>query len=238
MELYKVTHKVYFNERVKQVLFRGKETYPLYVQVIYNRSNIIFKSYYFDVFAQPKYDYLGLTIPQIEALEKQIFDFVFNLLTDKNAAGFDLPDFSRAYKMFSADIMDSLDDPFKSFLTDFFRQEGLEGHSMMVEQSTGDVSVIQLLDEFKETLQPALYQRILEKAIDKAPPYIPLAAYIRQQNPDGPFFLPVYQWADLNYQSAFEGYMDLEYQRYDMGKVLKIIKARLFPQGYGFTPYP
>jgi hypothetical protein len=52
---YKVTYKTYFNERLKKSQFHTRLMHPLYVQVIFDRIPIIFKSYYFDLFSKPKY---------------------------------------------------------------------------------------------------------------------------------------------------------------------------------------
>ena len=56
-----ISYKVYSNERLKKVLFYGKEIYPLYIQVIYDRKPIYFKSYFFDLLSQEKYvlHYIG-----------------------------------------------------------------------------------------------------------------------------------------------------------------------------------
>ena len=39
-EFYNVSYKTYLNERVKPVRFRGRETFPLYIQITYDRKTI------------------------------------------------------------------------------------------------------------------------------------------------------------------------------------------------------
>lgn len=58
----KISFKTYLNDRLKQVDFHGQLTFPLYVQVTYERKPIYFKSYYFELFSKPRY---LLTIPGV-----------------------------------------------------------------------------------------------------------------------------------------------------------------------------
>src|SRR5260221_10619501 len=106
---YKVSYKTYLNDRLKQVPFHGKLTHPLYVQVTYDRKTIFFKSYYFDLFAQPKYDFLQMPLFQVDELESSVAEFLIKWDVEK----FSLDHFSHRYKMFSKDLLDSFDGPFK-----------------------------------------------------------------------------------------------------------------------------
>src|SRR5258708_35403667 len=76
-EFYDISYKTYFNTRIKDVVFQGEETWPLYVQVTYDRETIFFKSYYFDLFSQPKYDFLKMPMIQVDALERRGPEFFF-----------------------------------------------------------------------------------------------------------------------------------------------------------------
>src|ERR1700761_7324669 len=85
-EFYSVSYKTYYNERLKTRQLNGREVYPLYIQITYDRKTIFFKSNFFDLFARPKYDFLHTTLAQIEELENRVID----TLIERDAEKFDL----------------------------------------------------------------------------------------------------------------------------------------------------
>lgn len=228
-EYYKVSRKTYKNERVKPVLFQGAETYPLYVQLTFDRKTTFFKSYYFEVFAQPQYNYLGNTLPQIEGLESRAIDFV----TDKYSEQFDLELFPTWYKKFNKDVLDGLDVPFKEWLVAFFQREKVRGFAKLLRRGLTEVCALELLDDFKTSLTRDLYERLMTEAAREAPPYIPLAAYIKYLQPAGPVCLPVHDWIQHEYQVDVEEYMYNEFHAYSFGRVTRSVKNLVYPQGLG-----
>jgi hypothetical protein len=227
-EFYKVSYKTYFNERVKPVQFRRRDTYPLYVQITYDRKSTSLKSYYFDVFSQPKYDYIGMTIDQMDALESRVIDFV----TAKYSDRFTLADFPAWYKVFNKCVLDSLETPFKEWLIGYFEAEKVAGYAALLRQGMQEVSALELLDEFKTALAPDLYERLITKAAAEGPPYIPLAAYVRDRQPKGPFCLPLHDWIQHERQVDAEDFIYHQYRDYQMAKILKTIRLLLHPHGY------
>jgi hypothetical protein len=228
-EFYKVTYSTYANERIKPVLFQGRSTYPLYVQVTYDRKNQIFKSYYFDLYVQPKYDYLRTTIDQIDELESRAISFVTARFSDK----FDLIRFPSWYKMFNKDVLDALDTPFKEWLITYFQKEKVNSYVTLLRQGIGEVCALELLDEYKMALAPDLYERLITTAIKEAPPYIPLATYIRHQLPKGPFCLPLHEWIQEDKQDEIDDFMQDrdDCWGYDLLKMIRTIKQLVYPQG-------
>jgi hypothetical protein len=227
-EYYNVSYKTYFNERVKPVRFRRRETFPLYVQITYDRKTTSLKSYYFDIFSQPKYDYTGMTIDQMDALENRVIDFV----TAKYSDRFTLADFPTWYKVFNKDVLDSLETPFKEWLIGYFETEKVAGYATLLRQGMQEVCALELLDEFKSALAPELYERLLSRAITEAPPYIPLSSYVRDRQPKGPFCLPLHDWIQHERQVDAEDYIYNEYHDYQMAKIFKTIRLLLHPQGF------
>lgn len=227
-EYYDVTYKTYFNDRIKPVVFQGKETYPLYVQVTYDRKTTFFKSYYFDVFAQPKYDFLKTTISQMVEMESGALDFIIARNTDR----FSLDHLSRQYKIVSRDLLDSFDGPFKIWLATYFREEGLPGLAAMMEHVLEEVPAIQLWDDFKKVLDPVVFDRMEEKAAQYGPPYIPLAAYIRNKLPKGPFCLPVHEWVNEDKRIEIEEFIDDTFWLVDMDQIVRTTKLLLYPDGF------
>lgn len=227
-EFYQVTYKTYFNERVKPVRFRGRETYPLYIQMTYDRKTTAFKSYYFNVFAQPKYDYAGVTIDQMEMLESGAIDYV----TARYSGKFTLADFPTWYHMFNKCVLDSLETPFKEWLVAYFEAEKVGGYAALLREGMQEVCALELLDDFKLALAPDLHDKLLSKAAAEAPPYIPLAAYIRDRQPKGPFCLPLFDWVREERQIDAEDFIYHQYRDYQMAKILKTIRLLLHPHGF------
>src|SRR5450756_1075117 len=116
-EFYDISYKTYFNTRIKEVLFQGVETWPLYVQMTYDRKSIFFKSYYFDLFSQPKYDFLRMPLSQVEELERQVLDFI--IAGEGNH--FNLTVASVKYKRYCQDLLGLCEPEFTSWLVSYFK---------------------------------------------------------------------------------------------------------------------
>ena len=201
-EFYDVSYKTYHNERLKPVLFRGVKTYPLYVQVTYDRRSIFFKSYYFELFAQPKYDFLETSIQDINELESRVIEYIIN----RRPEWFDLDELIRAYKKESRDILDHFDGSFKVWLGDFLREKDLPGLAAQMESNPGLVAGIRLWDDLKAVLKPEVYKRMEERVFQYDSPYIPLAWYMREKFPDRPFCLSWFEW--IEEQGEVEIFLD------------------------------
>lgn len=217
-EFYDVSYKTYHNERLKPVLFRGVETYPLYVQVIYDRRAVFFKSYYFELFAQPKYSFLKTSIQDINELESRVIEYIINRRPER----FYLDDLVRNYKIESRDLLDSFDGSFKVWLGDFLREEGLAGLAVQMESNPEFVSGIRLWDDLKVVLKPELFERMEERVFDYDTPYIPLAWYVREKFPDGPFCLSLFEWTEK--QVEIEIFLDSIRWSNDFEKVIWAIR--------------
>ncbi|MEJ7671695.1 MAG: hypothetical protein WKF59_03070 [Chitinophagaceae bacterium] len=76
--------------------------YPLYIQVVFDRVPFTFKSYYFDLFAKPKYEtnVAGkLVIPDIKEIiikEATLIEFII----EKHRQSFSLDIFKKEYSFF------------------------------------------------------------------------------------------------------------------------------------------
>lgn len=74
------------NDRLKQVDFHGQSTYPLFVQVTYDRKPIYFKSYYFELFSKPRHlltvTSVGTKAPKLDEIIKRE-NAVINFIIDK-----------------------------------------------------------------------------------------------------------------------------------------------------------
>ena len=225
-EFYDVSYKTYHNERIKPVMFGGVETHPLYVQVIYDRKSVFFKSYYFELFSQPKYAFLGTSIQQINELESRVIEYIINTRSER----FYLNDMIPHYKKESRDLLDSFDGSFKIWLGDFLRGEGLPGLAAQMESNPELVAGIRLWDDLKSGLKPEVYERMEDRVFEYDTPYIPLAWYIREKFPDGPFCLPAFEWIDE--QAEIEIFLDSIRWGNGFEKVIRAIWHLSRPKGY------
>ena len=202
-EYYDVSYKTYFNERLKPVRFRGKESYPLYIQVTYDRKTTSFKSYYFELFSRPKYAFLDITMDQIEQLESGVLDYVINRFSDE----FSTDKIATRYKIFSQDVLDYMDVPFKKFLGEYFTKKEYPGIGELLQLASEDVCSIRIWDDLKKIIEPRALE-YLEYAAVQEGTYLSLAIYIRHAAPKGPFCLPLHLWDDETTQERIENYLD------------------------------
>jgi hypothetical protein len=164
----------------------------------------------------------------MDELESRVIDY----LTDRYSAEFSLHSFPSWYQMFNKDVLDSLENPFKEWLIAYFEREKVPGYAALLRHGMQEVSALELLDEFKISLAPDLYARLMAAAATDAPPYIPIAAYIRHRQPKGPFCLPLHEWIQPERQVQAEDYLYKEFYPYDMGRIIKAIKHLLYPRGF------
>jgi hypothetical protein len=226
-EHYNVSFKTYFNDRIKPTVFRGKESYPLYVQVIFDREAYFFKSYYFELFSRPKYDFLRTTFSQIHELESGMIDFFITMYSDR----FGLHLLRRNYKMASQDVLDSFEGPFKTWLAAYLDGKGFPGLSALLEYSTDEVCAIRVWDDLKKILDPEIFKEMEEMAMH-AGPYMPLATYVRHVSPQGPFCLPVYEWSIQENRMAIENFIDERFWGVDFGLITRQVRLLLLPRSF------
>lgn len=222
-KVYKVTYKPYFNERIKPVKFHKEDMHPLYVQVTFDRKSIFFKSYYFDLFTQSKYAELETSIEQIIEQEGRLIEYIIN----KNTDNFTLDLFSQEYKYYCTDLLDRMDEPFKDYLVNFFMDEGIPKFAGIVRAIIDSLSSIQIVDIFKDGLKPELAAKMIEHAVYYAPPYIPLAAFVRQIHPTGLLSFPIFEWRQPQIPAALDDFLDKSYPEYNKMDVKKDIEKWL-----------
>jgi hypothetical protein len=94
-----ISYKVYPNDRLKKVFFHGKEMHPLYIQVIYNRRPIYFKSYFFDLLSKEKYalHYIGGKKPPAEKEVIAKEENVLRFLIERQNKNFSLETLQKDY---------------------------------------------------------------------------------------------------------------------------------------------
>ena len=218
---YKVSFKTYQNDRLNKVNFQGKEIYPLYIQISFDRKTIYFKSYYFDLLANPQYvirHFTGNKVPNInEVIAKE--EKLINYIVDKHSDSFSLDLFKEWYTRYSKDLLSMMEQGFKDYLYFFFNDEGFNLLARMVKDIGQNESGFTILEGIRNALKPALAARLLKNAAYYAPPYLPLVALAQKS---GDRYLPtlsVFEWQNPEVQNSLDTMFQKEFTSYEGNKV-------------------
>ena len=206
---YKVSYKTYFNDRLKKVYFHGEYTYPLYVQLTFDRKTIFFKSYYFELFSKPRY-FLSVagvsgapSIEEITKLENEVIDFI----VDKYADSFSLDLFKKEYAYYCTDLCDITEEGFLDYLYTFFQDKGMSTFAVVVREGGRYRRVYEMLRDMKMAFTQKLYEEMIENSFYYAPPYYPLYSFMQERKKWPMLSLSVMEWESGNIQVPFEEYV-------------------------------
>ena len=226
-KVYTISYKTYFNERLKPVPFHGKEMHPLYIQVIFDRKPIYFKSYFFDLLAKEKYN-KGLRTPKTEDIiqkEERLLEF----LSGRQKDGFSLGQFKTDYQYYSRDLLDLMDKGFKDYMITFFFDEGKPELSLLVKGSRDLITSDGLMDAFKESLKPTLYNKLVEHAAYYAPPYLPLYEFAKERIKETFVTFSIFEWLEPGLENKLVDFIKNSYLQYfipDVKRHINQIKDR------------
>jgi hypothetical protein len=226
---YKVSYRVYYNERLKETHFHGKMTHPLYVQVTFDRQPIYFKSYYFDLFSKSRYVIFmdgkmhGPKLTDIIEIETQLLEFVI----DKNLPEFSLDIFKIDYAYYSKDLCDIMEEKFLEYLFIFFQDEGMADLATTVQQGAKLRIVYNVVRDMKKALNPTLYKKLIENSFYHAPPYLPLFGFMQQTKRWPMLSLSVMEWEKAGTKEAFQTYVQQQYRDQDWAEVVGAVEIWL-----------
>jgi hypothetical protein len=207
---YKVTYKTYFNDRLKKVIFHGVHTYPLYVQVTFDRKTLVFKSYYFDLFSMPRYVILmngnmhGPSSSEIIKKETELLDFVI----DKNLANCSLEKLKADYTFYCKDLCNEMEAGFIDYLFVFFKDKGMPAFAATIKEGSRFKVAYDIINDLKIALKPALYNEVIENSFHYAPPYLPVYGFMNEIKRWPMFCLSVMEWQDLRIKEKFKAYVN------------------------------
>lgn len=212
--MYKITYKTYLNERLKQTDFHGQLTYPLYVQVTFERKTIFFKSYYFELFSKPRYFLIvpgaGSKGPSMEqVIEKE--NEVINFILDKFKDDFSLEKFKTAYAYYSKDLCDITERGFVDYLYTFFWDKGSPHIGDLIKWGGNHVVAYDLVRDFKRTFNRSLYDELVENSFYYAPPYLPVYGYMQQTKRWPMLCLTMMEWDSAETKADFKTYVEKYY---------------------------
>jgi hypothetical protein len=223
---YKVSFKIYQNDRLKPVLFHGKQINPLYIQLTFDRQPIYFKSYYFDLLSKPQYAARHFTgnkypaIKEVEAKEEKLINFIIEKYSDD----FSLQLFKEKYTYYSRDLLSMMEGDFKDYLFTFFNDEGDNLLASMISLIGVYESGFRIVEGLKRPLKPALYEKMINNAAYYAPPYLPLMTLAHKKGEGWLTTLSVYEWEADETLETFDKLMSTSYPEYDKAKAMNYIQ--------------
>ena len=218
-----ISYKVYPNERLKPVPFHNSEVYPLYVQVIYDRKPVYFKSYFFDLLSQEKYLISGEKDihPSMEDIIRKEERLLEHLAQEEQ---FNLDDLKKNYALQGLDLLNKMDDGFKDYMLVFFADEGQPNLGRIVLGARSMITSEGLIKAFKGSLKPALYNKLIEHAAYYAPPYLPLEAFAHDRSGDRFTTVSIFEWEDLTFQAGFKDFLLKKYPDYTYKEVERQVR--------------
>jgi len=222
---YKVTHKVYYNDRLNKVLFHGKSTYPLYIQVTFDRKTTFFKSNFFELLSKPKYGIqhlgkiYGPDLKDVIAKEEALIEFV----VDKNLKNFSLEVFRKEYEFYSRDLLDEMEDGFRNYLYTFFHDEGMPWLAESLKVGSKLITPYDVVYDMKIALKPSMHEKMIENSFHYGPPYYVLYEFSKKFYKSPPFMLPLYEWAKLDIKEQFVDFMNKFYPDVNVFDITKKI---------------
>lgn len=223
---YKVTYKTYHNPRLKEIMFHTKKMRPLYVQVIFDRIPIIFKSYYYDLFSKSKYAIRisgRVHTPDIKEIIKKE-ETLIEFIVDKNLQNFSLDLFKKEYAFYCRDLLDIMEESFLDYLFNFLHDEGLPYLADTINKGAQDCKMYDLLRDFKKALNPTLYKKLIENSYHYAPPYLPLYAFAQKPQSTPFTMLSMMEWEQPETKENFVAFFKNHSPEYDLEIALNNIR--------------
>ncbi|MEO7046861.1 MAG: hypothetical protein ABI091_16280 [Ferruginibacter sp.] len=223
---YKVTYKVFSYERLQKINFHGKLTYPIYVQVTFGRRNIIFKSYYFDLFSKPKYSRIfhgkiyGPKIKDIIEIENELIKFII----DKHPDDFSLDFFKKEYAFYSRDLCDLTEEGFKDYLFTYFNDAGLYSFADIIKNGSKDKNLYELLEDMRTLFKINIYEDLIENSFYYAPPYYPLMKFVNQTKKWPLRYFSFREWEDKKLQNDFNYFIANDFKKFNYQNLVDKIK--------------
>jgi hypothetical protein len=226
---YKVTYKTYFNNRLKKSQFHTRLMHPLYVQVIFDRTPIIFKSYYFDLFSQPKYairvsgEVFTPDTKEIIQKEEALIEFII----EKNRTNFSLDLFKKEYAFYCRDLLDLMEAEFLDYLFTFLHDEGLPSLADAIKKGAANCKVYDIIRDMKSAFNDKTYKKLIENSFYYAPPYLPLYAFTEKPRRTPLTCLTIMEWEQPGTKDEFTAFFKKHYPNQSVEDAITEIHKRV-----------
>jgi len=228
---YKISYKTYFNDRLKQVSFHGLLSYPLYLQVTFERKSIFFKSYYFELFLKARYvNMAGIKAQQSfinKIIKKEIK--LIKFIVGKNISSFSLEHLKVLYAHYCLDLLDEMEPMFLSYLKTFLQDEGLPALGDSLQHGSQINSAFYLIQDMKKVFVPSMYQKLVNNSLLYGPPYLPLYNLMLLNNKPVLRTITIKEWEEQNMKEPFLAYLAENHPPVDAQALLKKIEEWVVP---------
>jgi hypothetical protein len=207
------------------VFFHGKDVYPLYVQVTFDRQSIYFKSYYFDLLSAPMYavrHHSGSRYPvikEVEEKEERLIEFIL----EKHSDAFSLELFKEKYVYYSKDLLILMDEDFKDYLFTFLSDEGDDFLALMIKRTNDLETGIRIVEGLQRPLKQNLYQKMMEHAAYYVPGYLPVTA-LQKNKGDRLLTFPIFEWEMPENKEALNKVLAHSFPNYNADDVAGYLK--------------
>ena len=227
----KISYKTYFNDRLKQVSFHGLLSYPLYLQVTFERKSIFFKSYYFELFSKARYaNMAGIKAQQslINKIIKKEND-VIQFIVEKNISSFSLEYMKVQYAHYCKDLLDEMEPNFLSYLKTFFEDEGLPALGNNLQHGSQVSSAFDLIQDMKKAFVHTLYEKLVNNSVYYGPPYLPLYGFMLIHQKAHLQTITIKEWEAQNLMEPFMAFLVENHPSVNAPALLKKIEEWVLP---------
>ncbi|MES1222831.1 MAG: hypothetical protein ABUT20_45485, partial [Bacteroidota bacterium] len=102
----------------------------------------------------------------------------------------------------------------KNFWLIFFYSENLPAYSLFIQNDGTNHTSELILNNLEVSLQQAVFNKLLQAAVEKAPPYIPFIKFFREKIKTPLPVFPVYQWQQETIETDFFLFLDKNFPEY------------------------
>lgn len=227
----KISYKTYFNDRLKQVSFHGLLSYPLYMQVTFERKSIFFKSYYFELLLKARYANLaGIKAQQslINKIIKKEIDLI-KFIVEKDLSSFSLEHLKVQYAHYCKDLLDEMQPMFLSYLKTYLEDEGLPALGNTLHHGSEINSAFDLIQDMKKAFAPTLYEKLIHNSFFYGPPYLLLYEFMLLNNKAHLQTITIKEWEEQNLKESFHTYLAGNHPFVDAPTLVKKIEDWVLP---------
>jgi hypothetical protein len=200
--------------------------YPLYIQVTFDRIPITFKSYYYDLYAKPRYAVRAgskIHFPEIKAIIKKE-ETLLEYIIDRNLEDFSLTKFKEEYVYYSRDLLDIMEADFLNYVYIFLNDEGLPFLADTIKSGAADSKAFDLMKDMKRSMKKSIYKKLEENSFYYAPPYLPLYAFCDQVKNSAFVTLTVMEWEQPGTKEEFIKFFKKNYPEKDIEVTIQEIQ--------------
>lgn len=178
------------------VYFHGVATYPLYIQVTFDRRSIFFKSCFFELFEKAQFQWFFKGKKKSEVMnyvierEQALIEFVI----DKDIDEFSLDRFKEFYSFYGQDFCEGMKQEFIDYVFTFFHDKGMPAFANIIKEGAKFENIEDVVRDMKMALDKSIYIELIENSFHYGPPYLPLISYQAQSRNKSVISLSVMDW--------------------------------------------